>query len=80
MGLLASLWGVAILTPLVAMLTPWLDAPDYDLPRWMGWVGAATFVVALWLLRRSSPKVCRGRKRIVRLRSLDVRRNIRGNY
>lgn len=53
MGLLASLWGVATLIPLIYMLAHWLDFADYDLPAWAGWIGAATFVIALWLLWRS---------------------------
>ena len=52
-GLLASLWGLAILLPLVYMFMRWLDFAGYALPVWAGWVGAATFVIALWLLWRS---------------------------
>ncbi len=51
--LLASLWGVAILLPLLHMFTRWLSFADYSLPAWAGWVGVATFGVALWLLWRS---------------------------
>ena len=51
--LLASLWGVAILLPLLHMFTRWLSFADYSLPTWAGWVGVATFGVALWLLWRS---------------------------
>lgn len=52
-GLLAFLWGLAILTPLFYMLTDWLDFANYDLPTWAGWIGAVTFAIALWLLWRS---------------------------
>jgi len=52
-GLLASLWGVAILLPLLHMFTRWLSFADFDLPAWAGWIGVATFAVALWLLWRS---------------------------
>lgn len=52
-GLLASLWGIAILLPLFYMFTRWLDFTNYELPAWTGWVGAATFASALWLLWRS---------------------------
>ncbi len=51
--LLASLWGVAILIPIVHMCTRWLSFADYDLPAWAGWIGIAIFTVALWLLWRS---------------------------
>lgn len=52
-GLLASLWGVAILMPLMYMFTRWLSVANYALPAWTGWVGIAIFAVALWLLWRS---------------------------
>ena len=52
-GLLASLWGVAILLPLLHMFTRWLSFVDYDLPAWAGWIGIAIFTIALWLLWRS---------------------------
>lgn len=52
-GLLASLWGVAILIPIVHMFTRWLSFADYDLPAWAGWIGIAIFAIALWLLWRS---------------------------
>ena len=52
-GLLASLWGLAILLPLLHMFTRWLSFADFDLPAWAGWIGVATFTVALWLLWRS---------------------------
>ncbi len=45
--LLASLWGVAILIPIVLMFTRWLSFADYDLPAWAGWIGIAIFATAL---------------------------------
>ncbi len=51
--LLASLWGVAILLPLLRMFTRWLSFADFSLSAWAGWIGVATFAVALWLLWRS---------------------------
>jgi len=52
-GILASLWGVAILLPLLYIFTRWLGFADFALPTWIGWVGVVTFTFALWLLWRS---------------------------
>jgi len=52
-GILASLWGVAILLPLLNIFTRWLSLADFGLPTWIGWVGVVTFTFALWLLWRS---------------------------
>ena len=52
-ALLASLWGLAILIPIVHMFTRWLSFADYALPAWAGYIGIATFAIALWLLWRS---------------------------
>jgi protein-S-isoprenylcysteine O-methyltransferase Ste14 len=52
-ALLASLWGLAILVPIVYISTRWLSFADYNLPVWSGWIGIAIFVIALWLLWRS---------------------------
>jgi len=52
-GLLVSLWGVAILIPIVHMFTRWLSFADYDLPAWAGWTGIAIFAIALWLVLAS---------------------------
>jgi len=51
--LLTNLASLGVLLPLIYVLSPWLDFADYRLPTWAGWVGAAVFVVALWLLWRS---------------------------
>jgi len=52
-GLLASLWGIAILLPLLSTFTSWLDFADYQLPVWAGFAGIVVFAGALWLLWRS---------------------------
>jgi protein-S-isoprenylcysteine O-methyltransferase Ste14 len=48
-----GLTGVGMLIPIVYVFSSVLDFADYDLPSWMGWVGAALFGVATWLLWRS---------------------------
>ena len=50
---LMSLWGCAQVAGIVYVLTHWFDFADYRLPTWAGWVGAAVFAIALWLLWRS---------------------------
>jgi protein-S-isoprenylcysteine O-methyltransferase Ste14 len=52
-GLLASLWGVTILLPLLYIFTRWLSPADYDLPAWAGYIGIVVFAAAMWLLWRS---------------------------
>jgi len=42
-----------LVIPLIYLCTSWLDAADYHLPTWAGWVGVAVFAFALWLLWRS---------------------------
>lgn len=46
-----------IVIPVSYLLSPWLDFADYGLPTWarlgVGWLGAALFAAALWLLWRS---------------------------
>jgi protein-S-isoprenylcysteine O-methyltransferase Ste14 len=39
--------------PLTYIFTPWLNFANYTLPVVLGWLGAAIFIVALWLLYRS---------------------------
>lgn len=41
------------LVPLFYLFTPWLSFAEYRLPEWAGWVGAAVFAAAGWLLWRS---------------------------
>ena len=50
---LMGLWGCAQIAALCYVFTHWLDFADYHLPTWTGWVGAAVFAAALWLLWRS---------------------------
>jgi protein-S-isoprenylcysteine O-methyltransferase Ste14 len=50
---LLALIGVGMLIPLVYIFTNWLDFADYALPDWVGWLGAALFGAAIWLLWRS---------------------------
>ncbi len=52
-GLLASLWGITILLPLLHMFTQWLSFADYNLPAWAGCIGIVVFATAMWLLWRS---------------------------
>jgi len=40
---LTYLSGLANLIPLVYALTSWLDFANYDLPAWIGWLGAIVF-------------------------------------
>jgi protein-S-isoprenylcysteine O-methyltransferase Ste14 len=51
--------------PLIALFTRWLDFADYHPPDWIGWIGAAVFALALWLLWRSHADL--GRQWSVRL-------------
>lgn len=39
--------------PLTYIFTKKLDFANYHLPTWVGWSGAPTFAIALWLLWRS---------------------------
>jgi protein-S-isoprenylcysteine O-methyltransferase Ste14 len=50
---LMSLWGCAQIAAICYVFTHWLDFADYHPPTWIGWVGAAVFAAALWLLWRS---------------------------
>ncbi len=42
-----------LVIPLVYVFTPWLDWANYTLPIWAGWLGAAVFAAAIWMLWRS---------------------------
>jgi protein-S-isoprenylcysteine O-methyltransferase Ste14 len=53
MGVLASLWGIAILLPLLHMFTRLLSFADYHATVWPSWIGVSIFAIALWLLWRS---------------------------
>ena len=50
---LLGLAGTGLFLPLVYLFTPWLDFADYDLPGWLGWIGAVVFAGAIVLLWRS---------------------------
>ena len=52
-GLLASVWGVTILLPLLHIFTRWLGPADYNLPVWAACIGIIIFALAVWLLWRS---------------------------
>ncbi|HEY4691423.1 MAG TPA: protein-S-isoprenylcysteine O-methyltransferase [Anaerolineae bacterium] len=39
--------------PLIYVFAPWLDAANYVRPVWAGWIGAAIFAAALFLLWRA---------------------------
>ncbi len=39
--------------PLIYIFTPWLNFANYTLPAVLGWLGAAIFLVALWVLHRA---------------------------
>jgi len=58
-GILASLWGVAILTPLIPMYSTWLDFARYNPPDFLSWLGVPTFIIAIWLLWRSHADLAR---------------------
>ena len=45
--------GIVMLVPLVYVFSSVLDFADYRLPSWLGWVGAALFLCASWVLWRS---------------------------
>jgi protein-S-isoprenylcysteine O-methyltransferase Ste14 len=53
LGLLASLWGVAIILPAFYMFTGWLDFASYNMPSWAGFIGMPIFAIALCLLWKS---------------------------
>ena len=52
-GFLASLWGIAILMPLVHLFTDWFSFANYSCHAFLGWLGTAVFMAGLWLLWRS---------------------------
>ncbi len=48
-----ALTGIGMIVPIVYVFSSILDFADYDLPNWVGWVGAGLFGFATWLLWRS---------------------------
>jgi protein-S-isoprenylcysteine O-methyltransferase Ste14 len=51
--ILLVLAGLGLLVPLVCVFSSLLDFASYSLPTWTGWLGAAIFAAAIWLLWRS---------------------------
>lgn len=45
--------GIGMILPLVYVLSGILDFADYDLPNWLGWLGAFLFASAIYVLYRS---------------------------
>lgn len=45
--------GVGMVVPILYLFTPWLNFANYSLPIWSGWVGAAAFAGAIFMLWRS---------------------------
>jgi protein-S-isoprenylcysteine O-methyltransferase Ste14 len=48
--LLLYLSSFSNLLPLIYVLTSWLDFANYDLPAWIGWIGAIVFALAGYIL------------------------------
>ena len=45
--------GVGMISPLLYLLTPWLDFANYALSVWSGWAGTVVFAGAIFMLWRS---------------------------
>lgn len=41
---------IGMLIPLIYVFTSWLDFANYELPDWIGWLGTALFLDAVWIL------------------------------
>ncbi len=50
--MIPAIFGMQII-PIVYVFADWIDFADYRLPAWVGLIGTAVFVAALWLLWRS---------------------------
>jgi protein-S-isoprenylcysteine O-methyltransferase Ste14 len=57
--MLLGLSGVGMVIPLVYVFSSALDFANYELPNWLGWVGAVLFGGAIWLLWRSHAELGR---------------------
>jgi protein-S-isoprenylcysteine O-methyltransferase Ste14 len=57
-----------LVVPLVYVFTGAPGFADYRLPAWAGWAGAAVFLAALWLLRRSHADLGRNWSQTLELR------------
>jgi protein-S-isoprenylcysteine O-methyltransferase Ste14 len=66
--ILISAAGVGMALPFFYIFTPWLDFANYDLPRWLGWIGTAVFAGALFLLWRSHADLGRNWSAILQIR------------
>ena len=66
--ILISASGVGMALPFFYIFTPWLDFANYDLPRWLGWIGTAVFAGALFLLWRSHADLGRNWSAILQIR------------
>jgi protein-S-isoprenylcysteine O-methyltransferase Ste14 len=66
--ILISAAGVGMALPFFYIFTPWLDFANYDLPRWLGWIGTAVFAGAIFLLWRSHADLGRNWSAILQIR------------
>lgn len=57
-----------LLLPLVYVFTSWLNFADYQLPSWMGWLGAVILALAIVLLWRSHADLGRNWSQTLELR------------
>jgi protein-S-isoprenylcysteine O-methyltransferase Ste14 len=51
--ILVSAAGIGMDLPFLYLFTPWLDFANYNLPRWIGWIGMPVFAGAIFMLWRS---------------------------
>jgi protein-S-isoprenylcysteine O-methyltransferase Ste14 len=51
--ILVSAAGIGMDLPFLYLFTPWLDFANYNLPRWIGWIGTPVFAGAIFMLWRS---------------------------
>jgi protein-S-isoprenylcysteine O-methyltransferase Ste14 len=66
--LLSLLFVGMIVVPLIYVFTPLLSFADLQLPSWVGWIGVAVSVVALWLFWRSHADLGRNWSHTLELR------------
>lgn len=50
---LMTMDGIGMIIPLFYVFSAWLDFADYNMPDWVGWIGAGLFAAAIWILYRS---------------------------
>ncbi|MGB2864196.1 MAG: protein-S-isoprenylcysteine O-methyltransferase [Sedimentisphaerales bacterium] len=51
--ILIAIASVGLISPLLYLLTPWLEFANYSLSGWIGWVGTVVFTGAIFILWRS---------------------------